>query len=253
VITLTEKPLDAGGWFVIHNWVFDVALRQLSPNAFKLLCVAIRQTWGWKDPLTDSGRKEADEISYSQFREKAGIKSDATIRRALQECLEAGYILRQQTGRVTGTGAARYSYFLNRDYEAPATETVAAPTTETVAAPATETVETKEQKRHQNKGGDGDGSCPVCLELLLQTGYDSTAAANRARAAHQAWNGDACQNVAYWEKDSLEREQRGELRNRLGYLWSKIEDGAQPPKRKKAESSRAERYGGGAYAEFIQT
>ena len=136
---MTVKPFDAGGWFVVNNWAFDVAMPRLSASAWKVLCVAMRQTWGWEDAGTDTGRKESDQISYSQFREKTGIASNATVNKALQECMEAGYILRRRVGTMTGTGAAIYTYALNRAYEAPATVSVPAPGTVSVPA-GTETV-----------------------------------------------------------------------------------------------------------------
>ena len=155
------KPFDAGGWFPIHNYVFDVIMPRLSPNGWKVLCVAIRQTWGWaaETPLE---RREWDRISYSQFRKKAGIASDATVRRALKECLESGYILRHQVGRQQGTGKPLYAYALNRNYEVEiaddataTTESVVAPSTDSVVAATTESVETKQRETNKQSGGGG--------------------------------------------------------------------------------------------------
>ena len=153
----TIRPFDAGGWFPIHNYVFDMIMPNLSPNGWKILCVAIRQTWGWRAEGDPSGlvRREWDRISYSQFRKKAGIASDATVRRALQECIQTGYIVRRQVGTHQGTGKPLYTYALNRDYEATteiveeaaATVSVAAATTETVAAATTVSVDTKQRKQ----------------------------------------------------------------------------------------------------------
>lgn len=44
-MTKKIKPFDAGSWFPIHNAVFDVIMPRLSPDGWKVLCVAIRQTW----------------------------------------------------------------------------------------------------------------------------------------------------------------------------------------------------------------
>ena len=111
------RPFDAGGWFPIHNAVFDVIMPLLSPNGWKILCVAIRQTWGW---VADSdgdprNRREWDRVSYSQFTAKAGIKSRSTVSRALKECLDSGYLLRHQVG--TERGMPAYVYALNREFE----------------------------------------------------------------------------------------------------------------------------------------
>ncbi len=150
-MTKTIRPFDAGGWFPIHNAVFDVIMPQLSPNGWKILCVAIRQTWGWVADGSDTRqRKQADRISYSQFKEKAGIGSYSTVSRALEECLEAGYLNRRQVDTHPGTGKPIYAYELNTEYEM----VVKGPTTETVDTKQRETKETnvvvgttKEQKQ----------------------------------------------------------------------------------------------------------
>lgn len=106
------RPFDAEGWFPIHNAVFDTIMPALSPSAWKVLCVAIRQTWGWA--TADGQRRGQDRISYSQFETRAGL-SRRTVRDALKECLDKGILLREQVGTVRGKPV--YAYRLNRDYE----------------------------------------------------------------------------------------------------------------------------------------
>ena len=45
--TRVIRPFDGGGWFSVHNAVFDVIMPRLSPTAWRVLCVVLRQTWGW--------------------------------------------------------------------------------------------------------------------------------------------------------------------------------------------------------------
>lgn len=115
----TVKLFDAGGWFPIHSAVFDMIMPGLSPDAWKALCVAIRQTWGQKWELTDNGdleeRLEWSRISYSQFQEKMGCESQVTVSRALRECLEAGYLVRYEIGEEQDEPI--YAYALNWDFE----------------------------------------------------------------------------------------------------------------------------------------
>ncbi len=59
----------------------------LSGNGWKVMCVAMRQTWGWIDPSSPTGRKQSDRISYSQFMAKTGIKGRSNLARALREGL----------------------------------------------------------------------------------------------------------------------------------------------------------------------
>jgi len=102
------KPFNAG-YFSIHNAVFDVMMPTLSPNAFKVLCVAIRQTMGW--------RKKNEVISYSQFMTLSGIKSRTTISAALAECLAHHYLTREERASTFNLGKPDYSYRLNTDLE----------------------------------------------------------------------------------------------------------------------------------------
>jgi len=127
------KPFQAP-YTMVHNYVIDHIMPDLSPNAWKVLCVAIRQTIGWQDEATESGRRESDVITYSQFQRQTGIVSRGTLSRALKECLDKGYLLREEVDQYRGKPA--FAYRLNTEYEATGTETVpvdGAPTgTETV-------------------------------------------------------------------------------------------------------------------------
>ena len=82
----------------VHNSILDRAMPSLSGNGFKVLIVALRQTIGWQDVRSPTGRKQSDAISYSQFMEKGGM-SRATAARAIRECIDAGYLLRKPVGR----------------------------------------------------------------------------------------------------------------------------------------------------------
>jgi hypothetical protein len=135
-----DKPFanPYGRTTAVKNDIFDKIMPKMSGNGFKILMVAYRQTWGWVDDSTPSGRKEKDVISYSQFKEKTGIGSFTTVSRALSECLDAGYLSRRQVGVHRGTGKPIYEYWLNRDYQFPATtESVVDDTPERAATGST--------------------------------------------------------------------------------------------------------------------
>jgi DNA-binding Lrp family transcriptional regulator len=106
---MKEKPFARKPFVPVYNVVFDVIMPDLSPSAFKILCVAIRQTLGWQN-------KEQDIISYSQFQEKANL-ARATVARAIQENLEKGYLIRVQVGENPRTHKPIYAYRLNEDFE----------------------------------------------------------------------------------------------------------------------------------------
>jgi len=107
----TIKPFARPGFTTFNNYILDHIMPDLSANGWKVLCVAIRQTIGWQDEETASGRREMEVISYSQFRQMTGIGSDQTVARAIKECVDRGYML-----RVPGEGQ-EISYGLNMDYE----------------------------------------------------------------------------------------------------------------------------------------
>lgn len=163
----TIRPFDAGNWFPINNAVFDHIMPELAPNAFKVLCWIIRQTRGWQaDPNGDpKERKMADRISYSQFLPHTGIKSDATLTKAIRECVERGYVLRYPVG--TERGKPAYIYALNVEYTL---EVVTTSKNRVVTTPESEVVTTPENGDTNNNGntiqtssssGDGDGNLPT--------------------------------------------------------------------------------------------
>ena len=115
---MADYPLESKGWFVINNAVFDIIMPRLSANAFKILCVAIRQTEGWEDLTTPSKRKERDWIVYSQFMQMTGIKSKHTITTAIEECITEGVLIRETAlNKTTRGGKPVYYYRLNKKYQ----------------------------------------------------------------------------------------------------------------------------------------
>lgn len=92
------------------NSMLDLIMREVSANAWKVLCLCMRKTEGWRDYSTESGRKESDVISLSQFMEFCGIKSEVTVREAIDECISKGYLIRQPEGQS-------FRYRLNKEYE----------------------------------------------------------------------------------------------------------------------------------------
>lgn len=107
------KPLAKPGYTMFRNYIIDHFMPKLSGSGWKVLCVAIRQTWGWADKTTESGRKEKDRIAYSQFLEMTGIKSSATLRKAIKENLDNGFLLREQNSDYP----QQFNYRINEDYE----------------------------------------------------------------------------------------------------------------------------------------
>ncbi len=72
-----RKSGSRNGYTQVDHVTFDVVLPTLSTGAQVVFLRIYRQTVGWKKPF--------DNISFSQLREKTGIKQDKTIRRAVAE------------------------------------------------------------------------------------------------------------------------------------------------------------------------
>ncbi len=92
----------------IRNVLFDRVMPALSSDAWKVLCVALRQTWGGD---VESGRAIPVHITPAQFEEKTGIKEPGLIGKALRECVDAGYLLLSQAGEPAT------DFVLNREVE----------------------------------------------------------------------------------------------------------------------------------------
>lgn len=74
------------------NWLFDLVMPRVSnANAFKIICIVARKTWGWG--------KNSDMISVSQFKNMTGIKSKTTVLKAIKDAVETGYIVRKKVGQ----------------------------------------------------------------------------------------------------------------------------------------------------------
>jgi len=146
------------GFTPFSNAILDEIMPRLSANGWKILCIAIRQTLGWLDPMSPTGRKQSDQISYSQFMQKSNIKSRSTISRALEENLDAGYLLRQECGRDPRSDLPLYAYSLDTDYELSSPESGPLSSPESGPLSSPESGLTKQTAKKPKKPGAGDGA-----------------------------------------------------------------------------------------------
>lgn len=70
---------EQGHFTAVHNLTFRVVMPQLSGSAWKVLCFLISETVGYN--------RRSELLSYSAIKEGTGIKSSATISKALGELL----------------------------------------------------------------------------------------------------------------------------------------------------------------------
>lgn len=101
---MISKPFEGVGLYTqMHNALLDATMPMVSGNAWKILCMIVRQTKGWK-------RDECD-ISYKDILLHTGISSRTTISKALDELLTLELII------VSKPHAEyeKYKYSLNKD------------------------------------------------------------------------------------------------------------------------------------------
>jgi hypothetical protein len=99
----------------IKNVVFDRIMPTLSSDGWKVLCVAIRQTWGWRGNGSLDRQSERVLMTILQLMEKTGIKEQDAVERAIEECLNARYLVRRQADR--DADLAETVYVLNVEFE----------------------------------------------------------------------------------------------------------------------------------------
>jgi hypothetical protein len=216
-MTTSIRPFETKGFFTIHNCVFDVLMPDLSPNGFKVLCVAIRQTLGW--------HKDTDLISYSQFAIKSGIKSKTTVGAAIKECLEKGYLIRIEQTSHTNLGMPSYFYKLNTEFEinpvpeigigdcpVPEIGTGSVPEIGTGSVP--EIGHTKEHKEQHHVDAD------YLLSSLLDQGVDKAQARKLIKAGLTQELLDAWLEYI---------DTHNNLQNPTGFLVSRLKLGEFPP------------------------
>lgn len=99
------RPFDSHGCLTqFHNALLDSVMPNVSPNAWKILCLIIRQTVGWQ-------REDAG-ISYGTIQRATGIGSRTTVSAALKELQELQLIERGRDDEQV-----EMSYRLNRSAE----------------------------------------------------------------------------------------------------------------------------------------
>lgn len=66
------------------NWLLDRAMRFLSDTEWRILCVIVRQTYGWQ--------KSEDWLSHSQLRSQTG-RASAAVSRSVDMLVKRGLIV----------------------------------------------------------------------------------------------------------------------------------------------------------------
>jgi hypothetical protein len=85
----------------------DAVMPALSDPEWRVLCIVIRQTLGWRDEGNQALRKSRDWLSHSQLKGRTGKSGDA-ISRAVDSLIRSGLILVEtEDGRPLSHPSAR--------------------------------------------------------------------------------------------------------------------------------------------------
>jgi hypothetical protein len=122
---VNDKPFDNpfGEITLIKNVIIDHIMPTLSSDGWKVLCVALRRTWAGSGPIAYAEREGKTRIDYDQFLVGTGIQDQGAVTQALDECLAAGYLVRQPDEQDDVSGQPRRLYTLNAAFEVGGAET----------------------------------------------------------------------------------------------------------------------------------
>lgn len=89
------------------NWLYNGEMKKMNETELKVVLLVTRKTLGWFDPQTLE-RKAQDYISQSQFIEFTGQQSNTSIAKAIQSCVEHGWIVaKNRQGELCDTPEKR--------------------------------------------------------------------------------------------------------------------------------------------------
>jgi hypothetical protein len=116
---VNDKPFDNpfDEITLIQNVIIDHIMPTLSSDGWKVLCVAMRRAWGGSGPIAHAEREAKTHIAYDQFLAGTGIQDHDALTQALDECLAAGYLVRQLDEQDPVSGQPRHLYALNTAFE----------------------------------------------------------------------------------------------------------------------------------------
>ena len=83
-----------GGTTPFPNFLLDRVMPKLTDTEWRLLCVIVRQTFGWY--LGEGLRKQSDWLSHFQLKRRTGRQS-AAVSRAIDRLIRAGLITVRNT------------------------------------------------------------------------------------------------------------------------------------------------------------
>ncbi len=102
---------------LIKNVIIDRVMPTLSPSGWKVLCVAMRHTWGGNDPGASREAPEALQLGTEDLKERTGIEDFDALYAAIEECVDAGYLVRHQLGKKARSGQPVPAFTLNTEFE----------------------------------------------------------------------------------------------------------------------------------------
>src|SRR5437870_12428457 len=97
------------GFTALPNWLIDEIMSNIRDTEWRMLCVIVRQTIGWRAD-GPTGRRQSDWLTQRQLKRRTGRESEALCK-AIDALVRNGLIeVRSADGRVLNTPADRRRY-----------------------------------------------------------------------------------------------------------------------------------------------
>ena len=85
-----KKEVYYGHFMPFPNWLVDELMPELKDTEWRIVCIIVRQTQGWRDPHTGR-RKQMDWLTQSQLMRRTGRASEA-VSHAIDKLVRSGII-----------------------------------------------------------------------------------------------------------------------------------------------------------------
>ena len=102
---MPSKSRPVIGTTPFSNFLLDRAMPRLRDTEWRLICVIVRQTFGWS--TGDGGRKQSDWLSHFQLKRRTG-RSSSAVSRGIDVLVRSGLVIvRDSFGRPLRTARSR--------------------------------------------------------------------------------------------------------------------------------------------------
>jgi phage replication O-like protein O len=141
-------------WHAVPNFIVDELMATITPAAYKVHAVIVRQTIGW--------HRTEDAISTSQFMELTGLSKNSVIR-AIRELMDCHAIIRSE---YVANGVSSYTYRIASSNIEQGSSEIEQPSSNLGSAKSEQASSNIEQTSAKNEQGGGSNLAPGVVQNL---------------------------------------------------------------------------------------